>query len=408
MTSAASQTATQDKRSTVAPALASSSEVAAAAALARARGRLAIDTEFISEGRYRPLLCLTQVAVEDGSGPGGLHTILIDALQQVDVAPLAGLLADPEVEVVLHAGRQDVAILRRAWQVDPVNLFDTQIVAGFAGESAQAGYGNLISSVLGLRVGKTASYTRWDERPLTTEQLSYAAEDVAHLQSLADELRRRLRRSNRLSWALEECRRLEAATDERDPDTAWERLPRTSHLDGRSRAVARRLAAWREQTAADEDRPVGSVIQDAPLVELAKRHPTDLDEVRAIRGIHPSILRRRGAAIIETVTLGLGDPPIPREARHPRSDPGDAPLIALAEALLRARASDAGLAYELIATRADLERIISAARRGEPEPDVRTLTGWRRELVGGDLEDLLSGRTAVAVGPGGKLQLRSS
>jgi ribonuclease D len=142
-------------------------------------------------------------------------------------------------------------------------------------------------------------------------------------------------------------------------------------------------------------------------VELAKRHPADIDGLRAIRGIHPSLIKRRGAALLEAIAHGLADPPIPREERHPRPDPGDAPLIALAEALLRSRALETGLAYELIATRSDLERIIGAARRGEPEPDVRTLTGWRRELVGGDIEQLLSGRTAVAVGPGGKLELRS-
>jgi ribonuclease D len=346
------------------------------------------------------------VSVEDGSTPDGVRVLLIDGLADVDVSPLARLLADPEVEVVVHAGRQDVAILRRAWGVDPVNIFDTQIVAGFAGESAQAGYGNLIGSVLGLRVGKTASYTRWDERPLTAEQLSYAAEDVLHLLALADELSGRLRRSNRLAWALEECRRLELATEERDPETVWERLPRSSHLDPRSRAVARRLAAWRERTAAQEDRPVGSVIQDAPLVELAKRHPKDLDGLRSIRGIHQSIIKRRGAALLEAIAFGLADPPIPRDNRQPRSDPDDAPLIALAEALLRARALEAGLAYELIASRSELERIIGAARRGEPEPEVRTLAGWRRELVGGDIEDLLSGRTAVSVGPGGTLELR--
>jgi len=394
--------------STAVSEFASSADVAAAAAIARARRRFGIDTEFISEGRYRPLLCLVQVAVEDPEAIGGVRTFLIDSFAEVDVTPLARLLADPEVEVVFHAGRQDVAILRRAWGVDPVNVFDTQIVAGFAGESAQAGYANLVQSVLGTRVGKTASYTRWNERPLTAEQLRYAAEDVVHLLALADELRSRLRHSDRLTWAIEECRRLETATEERDPDTAWERLPRTGHLDPRSRAIARRLAAWRERTASEEDRPVGSIIQDAPLVELAKRHPGDLQGLRAIRGLHQSIIKRRGEGLLEAIELGSGDPPIPREDRPPRSDPGDAPLIALAEALLRARASDAGLAYELIASRADLERIIGAARRGEPEPEVRTLAGWRRELVGGDLEDLLSGRTAVAVGPGGSLELRSA
>ena len=193
--------------------LANSTDVEASAELAQRAGRLGIDTEFMSEGRYRALLCLTQVAVEDPGEPTGIRTILIDGLDQsVDVRPLAELLADPVVEIVLHAGRQDAAILRRAWATHLTNIFDTQIAAGFVGESAQSGYGNLISSVLGLRVGKTASYTRWDARPLTTEQLSYAAEDVAHLLQLADELQRRLGETGRFDWAMEECRRLEAAT----------------------------------------------------------------------------------------------------------------------------------------------------------------------------------------------------
>src|SRR5204863_2904772 len=112
-------------------------------------------------------------------------------------------------------------------------------------------------------------------RPLTSEQLSYAAEDVAHLLKLADELKRRLRDTARLEWAREECRRLESATDERDPETAWERLPRIGQLDPRSRSVARGLAAWRERTASSEDRPVGSILADPPLVELAKRQPAN-------------------------------------------------------------------------------------------------------------------------------------
>ncbi len=388
--------------------LASSADVALSAAIARQRGRFGIDTEFMSEGRYRALLCLTQISVADEQAPGRVRTILIDGLDDVDVSPLAELLADPDIEVVLHAGRQDIAILRRAWRTQPVNIFDTQIAAGFAGESAQSGYGNLIGAMLGHRVGKTASYTRWDARPLTSEQLSYAAEDVAHLLALADQLKRRLTINDRLQWALEECRRLESATDERDPDTVWERLPRVGQLDPRSRAVARRLAAWRERTASGEDRPVGSVLADPPLVELAKRHPNDLAGIAAIRGIHQPTVKRRGPAIIEAIALGLEDPPIPREPRRGHSEPSDAPLISLAEALLRARANGAGLAYELIATRSDVEQIIAAARRGDREPEVRTLSGWRRELVGQDMEDLLSGRTALAVGADGRLELRTA
>src|SRR5262249_40487764 len=141
-------------------------EIEEVAAIARATGRLGIDTEFMSEGRYRALLCLVQVAVDGRSSEDAPRIILIDplALSAGDVRPIAELLADPAIEIVLHAGRQDVAILRRSWDTDLSNVFDTQIAAGFAGASAQAGYGNLLGSVLGRRVGKTASFTRWDAR----------------------------------------------------------------------------------------------------------------------------------------------------------------------------------------------------------------------------------------------------
>src|SRR5436309_2777647 len=188
--------------------LATSDGVAAAAAVARERGRVGIDTEFMSEGRYRALLCLVQIVVDDPEAPEATRIELLDA---VDVAPLAGLMGDPQIEVVLHAGRQDVAILKRAWGTRITNIFDTQVAAGFAGSGAQTGYGNLLGQILGRRVGKTASYTRWDARPLTDEQLSYAAEDVAHLLELADELQRRPLGRRRLSWAREGCRRLGSA-----------------------------------------------------------------------------------------------------------------------------------------------------------------------------------------------------
>src|SRR5436305_570870 len=385
--------------------LATPEQIPLAAAAAREHGRLGIDTEFMSEGRYRALLCLVQVVVDAPEEPDGTQIILIDGLAPADVSPLAAVLADPAIEVVLHAGRQDVAILRRAWQTELTNIFDTQIAAGFAGGSAQAGYGNLIGAFLGHRVGKTASYTRWDARPLTAEQLSYAAEDVAHLLELADELQGRLRDSERLEWAREECRRLEGATDERDPDTAWERLPRVGQLDPRARAVAKEVAAWRERTAATEDRPVGSVLADPALVELARRKPTSAAGLENIRGVHSSTIRRRGQAILDAIAHGIEAPPIKREQVRGKSDAADVPLIALAEALLRARALEAGLAYELVASRAELELIIAAARRGGPPPAVRTLEGWRSELVGDDLRSLLEGSSSLAVGPDGRLVL---
>src|SRR5579863_7765490 len=132
--------------------LATSADVAEAAALAGDRKRLGIDTEFMSEGRYRALLCLAQIVVDPPEGSEDPRILLIDTLDGVDVGPLAKLLADPQVKIVFHAGRQDVAILRRTWDTELINIFDTQIAAGFAGASAQSGYANLLSQVLGHRL----------------------------------------------------------------------------------------------------------------------------------------------------------------------------------------------------------------------------------------------------------------
>jgi ribonuclease D len=380
-------------------------DLAVLAEAAQAAGRLAVDTEFMSEGRYRPLLCLVGVAVPDPAGGPAPLVALVDPLAgELDPAPLAEVLADPEVQVILHAGRQDVALLRRAWATEVRGVFDTQVAAGFAGFGAQTSYGGLLADALGRRVAKSASFTRWDARPLTAEQLSYARDDVAHLLPLSDALQERLRATGRLEWAREECRRLEEASDERDPDSAYQRLPRVGALSPVARAVARELAAWRERTAAAEDRPVGSVLADASLVEVAKRQPADLAGLEKIRGIQPSTLRRRAEAILTAVHRGQAAEPIPPEpAERLEQVPGDAPVVALAEALVRSRALDAGLAYELIAARADLAQIVTRARRGRPEPPVRTLQGWRRDLVGEELLDLLAGQRSLAVDGAGRV-----
>jgi ribonuclease D len=364
----------------------------------------------MSEGRYLPLLCLVGVAVPAVEAAGlRQRTELIDPLDEtVDPTPLAEVLADPAVEVIVHAGRQDVALLRRTWRTEVRNLFDTQIAAGFAGFGAQTSYGGLLSDVLGLRLPKSASFTRWDVRPLTAEQVAYARDDVVHLLALTDTLERRLAASGRLEWAREECRRLEGASDVREPDQVWQRLPKIGQLSPAARAVAQELAAWRERTAAAGDRPVGSVLPDTSLVEVAKRRPTTVQALERIRGIQPSTLRRRADAILAAVQRGLVAEPLAfANGERLDSAPVDAPLIALAEALVRARALEAGLAYELVAARNDLAQIVSATRRGRPEPQVRTLQGWRRNLVGAELLDLLAGKRALSVGPGGRLTIAS-
>src|SRR4051812_42612560 len=367
---------------------------------ARETGRLGLDTEFMPEGRYRPLLCLVQIVV-------GEEVVILDPLADTfDAAPLAAVLADPGIEIVLHAGRQDVAILRREWKTTFSHVFDTQVAAGFAGFSAQAGYNGLLHDVLRIRLAKTASFTRWDARPLTDEQLRYARGDVEHLLPLADEIQRRLGERGRLEWAREECVAIAEATDERDPAEVWRRLPRVTGLDPRERAVARELAAWREHTAAREDRPVGAILRDPTVVELAKRQPAGRRDLAQIRGITPDVVRRRGEDVVQAIEHGRRAEPIRLEEgdRSP-TEAVDGPTIALAESLVRTRAQEAGLAYELIAARADLAPVVVAARRGGEEPSVRTLQGWRRELVGAELLELLAGRRRLFVGPGGRVSV---
>jgi ribonuclease D len=379
--------------------------VAELAERARATGRFGIDTEFMGEGRYRALLCLAQVAVEDENGD--VRVEVLDPLEDdFDPGPLAEVLADPAIEVVLHAGRQDVALLRRVWGTPVRNIFDTQVAAGFAGRRAQLGYEALLSELTGVRLRKSASFTRWDARPLSDEQVDYAREDVLHLLELADALQDQLGKRGRLEWAREECRALEEVSDERDPEAIFARLPRVNSLDPAQRAVARELVEWRESVAREGDRPVPSVLADAALVEIAKRRPPSIERLTQIRGLNEGTLRRRGQAIIAAVARGRERDPIPSEGvRQPPPDPSDAPLIALAEALVRARAAEAELAYELLAARADLQRIVTALRENHGEPDVRTLEGWRRVLVGEELLELLAGRRSLRIGPERRIEV---
>ena len=367
-------------------------------------GRFAIDTEFVSERRYQALLCLAQVAVPDPEADDGVRTEVLDPLDGLDPSPLAAALADPAVEVVMHAGRQDVAILRRSWTTEIRNVFDTQVAAGFLGFGNQESYESLVRKVLGVRLTGAEGFTRWDRRPLSEQQLEYARDDARLLLSLGEELERRLDERGRLEWAREECRALEDASDERDPDRIYERLPRLGRLDPVQRAVARELVEWREEAARSMDRPAGFVLPDQALVEIARRLPGSLADLEHIRALPPQTLHRRGERILQAVEKGRKReaPAAPPDA--PQRDSRDAPLVALAQAVVRHRSQESGVAVELIATQAELTALVGARRRGEDGDGIRVTTGWRRELVGQELIELLAGRRSLAV-TDGRLQV---
>ena len=373
--------------------------------LAARHGRVTVDTEFMSERRYRALLCLVQVAVPDPDGEDGARTDVLDPLEGgFDPAPLARALADPEIEVVMHAGRQDVALLRRDWQTEVRGLFDTQVAAGFLGLGPQEGYESLVRRVLDVELKGGEGFTRWDRRPLTDAQLSYARADASRLLALGEELKRRLTERGRLQWAREECRPLEDSSDERDPERLYERLPKLSRLSAEGRGVARELVDWRERTAERADRAATSVLGDQALTELARRLPRSRSALEEIRGLPQPTLHRRHRELLEAVERGRSRKAAAPPPGAPTRDSRDAPLVALAQAVVRQRCQEGEVAAELVATQAELAELVSVLRRGEPSK-ARVAAGWRHELVGHELQELLAGRRTVSVAGGARLRL---
>jgi ribonuclease D len=304
---------------------------------------------------------------------------------------------------VVHAGRQDIAILRRVWSTEVRGVFDTQLAAGFLGFGNQEGYESLVRKVLGVRLKGSEGFTKWDRRPLTAQQLEYAADDARLLLALGEEIERRLRQRGRFEWAREECLALEESTDERVPERIYERLPRLGRLNERGRAVARELVEWREHVAGSMDRPASYVLPDQALIELARRAPRDREGLEHIRGLPAQTLHRRGDKLLEVVERGRRREPPPPPAQPPSRDTADAPLVSLAQALVRQRSMEEGVAVELIATQTELAALVSALRRGEHGDRIRVTQGWRRKLVGEELAELIAGRRALSVGPDGRL-----
>ena len=385
----------------------SGSEAAAAiAALAQAGGRLAIDTEFVSERRYQAQLCLVQVAAP--TADGGVRTEVLDPLDE-------GHALDPGA-----ARARRWRTLRSRWSCTPGartwrscaapgrprchNVFDTQVAAGFLGFGNQEGYEQLVRRVLGVRLGGGEGFTRWDKRPLTDKQLSYAADDARCLLALGHAVERELHRSgDGSSGRARNAGWWRRRGDERTPERAYERLPKLGRLDERGRAVARRLCDWRDGVAREMDRPPSFVAPDQVVVELARRPPKDRGALENIRGLPQQTLHRRGAELV------AGDRARPRgggassSPKPPKRDPSEAPLVSLAQAVVRHRSRESGVATELIATQSELTALVASVRRDEAADGVRALNGWRRELVGDELRELIAGRRQVSVGAEGEL-----
>lgn len=368
--------------------------VEAVVAEARDEGRAAIDLEFLWERTYAPVACLAQVATTRG-----VH--LIDPIEGAPLRPVADLVADPEVAVVMHAPSADLTLLGLAFDTRPRALTDVQVLAGFVGLGAGQGLATLLDRVLGVRLDKAERYTDWSRRPLSAAQLSYAAGDVENLLRLADELTERARDMGRLDWVAEEHERRygPGARLVPDPESAWRRVKGGGRLSPRDRAVLQAVAAWREREAARRDKPASWVVPDRTLVEIAHRRPADRAALGRERGLPTRIQGADADSLLAAIREGAAAPPVASRAAPPPEVQQRLEVLApLGAVLVAARAAAAGLASSLLATRDEIAAFLAAVVEGDGA-DEQLGSGWRRELVGDALIDLAEGRLALAAEP---------
>jgi len=357
--------------------------------------RVALDTEFHRERTYWPKVALLQLKVD-------AETFLVDPLV-VDLAPLAEVL-NSDVVFVMHAASQDIEVLERACGMGPKHLFDTQVAAGFTGMSTPS-LSALVERYIGLRLPKGDRLTDWFERPLRKNQQDYAADDVRYLFEIHDQLTSTLTETGRLDWALTECELAhQSPKPSRSPELAWTRIKEARHLRGKPRCVASVLAQWREITAQRKDVPIRFILSDLALVGIAQRAPTTLNELKAVRGLDGRSLKdAAGHEILSLVSDGMRmtvddvatldideGPQLGNEMRA---------AVTLVSAWISQVAKDEALDPALLATRSDINDLL----RGAQNP--RLGTGWRSDLVGTRIEDLVEGRASLAFDPGGGLVL---
>ena len=348
---------------------------------------IAVDTEFLRERTYHPRLCLVQVATPD-------ECVVIDVIAIDNLAPLAILMRDEGTVKVFHACSQDMEVLNYTLGALPAPIFDTQVAAAFLGERMQASYNGMVHAFCGVTLPKSESLTDWSRRPLTPEQIEYALDDVRYLIKAYDVIMERLDKSGRASWVLDEIKPL---TDRShyvvDRRVAFKRVKRANSLTRRQLAVARELAAWREARAEYSNIPRKWLMSDEVLIALSKRPPHDAASLRRVRGTE-QLSDADVAGALSVIARGESCPAdkYPFIARtHKPASPELESVIDLMYALIRLVGERSGVATAMIASRDDLVDYVD-----HPQ-DSPLREGWRFELVGTLIDDLLNGDIGLTV-----------
>jgi ribonuclease D len=359
----------------------------------RQSGRFAFDTEFVSEETFEPVLCLIQVATDT-------RLAVVDPLKVGDLQPFWDVVVDPSIEVIMHAAGEDLRICRLQTGKLPGRVFDVQIAAGFVGYSFPLSLGNLVHQALRVSLLGGETRTDWRRRPLSEAQLRYALEDVRHLLELADQLAGDLEKLGRESWAEDEFRDFLDAIEHRAEEERWRRLSGLHMLNRRGLEVARRLFEWRLADARRVNRPLRSVLRDDLLVAIARRQPASRRDLEALRDFNrPHLLSRAGeilSVIAESMAVSADELPEPAE-RHDDL-PGMAMVVSLLSATLSQACAQKKVAVGLAGGSSDLKELVRWYLDGQPsEQAPEVLKGWRHEVCGKILLDVLSGRRALRI-----------
>lgn len=355
---------------------------------------LAIDTEFLREKTFHARLCLLQMATRD-------EDVIVDPFEVTDLTPLIPLMQNPKVMKLFHAGRQDVGILYRELGIMPWPVFDTQIAATLLGFTQQVGYAALVHSECGVQLKKGDSYTDWSRRPLADSQISYAAEDVIYLPKVYSKMKKRLEELGRLHWLDHDFREL-VNPDKYDtkPRERYLRLKRVNQLSRKQLSAAREFAAWREERAESVNVPRKWVVTDEQIVEACKRETRSVDQLFMVRGLRDKLNTADARTVVKLIIKGLDAPQEewPVTSRKSRNEANVDTVVDLMCALVRYRAKEHEIAFQTLASH---DQLVAIAR-GHTQ-DVPLLKGWRREIVGAELLDLVNGKIKLSVGGVGKL-----
>jgi len=353
---------------------------------------IAYDTEFISEGKYQPELCLVQIAAE------GLLA-LIDPLSVPNLTPLWKLFCDGKREIIVHACRSEMEFCHRSIGRMPPQLFDVQVAAGFIGNEYPLGFTSLLRQFLHVSLRKTETRTAWNQRPLTPLQIEYALDDVRYLEALRRVIKTQLAEQNRLNWYYEEIEQIKLQLKTRFETPQWQALPKISSLPPRELAILRELWLWRDEWAKQRNIPASRMFRDDLLVELSRRRTNDEKRIAALRGMQRQDLARILPDIVLAVSRGLElseqDLPIPPLRT---SYPQYAVLTQVLYAVLGSICKRNRIAPLLVGSPNDIRELIASELGTLPESITPCLaTGWRTHLIGSLLFDLLHGRKTLQI-----------